>query len=210
MSGILGLRLVTRLRYGSPTYTGLDPVRPAPTSTPIQASIDVAPRSRWAPDASGQLTIRTYEVITRSELRGADDGGQTYADRLVSDGRTYEVQEVIRMDPFEGDPVAHYEAVAVEVQPLGDEVPAAVAATNTIPPSILGTRGATLTAWPGIWAGSTPITFAYSWLVDEVEVGTGATYNDDGNGVVVLQVTATNGTSPAGVAESQPLAELAP
>lgn len=209
MSGLLGLEPVTLLRYGSPTYTGLYPVRPAPTSSTIQASIDLAPRGRWALDGGGQRTIRTYEVITRTELRGADDTGQTYADRLVAaDGRVYEVQEVIRMAPFEGDPVAHYEATATEVQALGDAVVAPVAPTNTVPPSILGTRGGTLTAWFGLWDGSTPMTFAPRWTIDDVEVGTEATYDDDGNGVVLLEVTASNGTSPDGVAESQPLAGL--
>lgn len=216
MAGILGLRQVTRLRYGSPSYSGLDPVRPSPTTETIWASIDLAPRSEWAPDDGGQRTRRVVDVLTRTELRGADDGGQTYADRLLVDGRTYEVQTVDRLDPFEGDATEHFEVRAVEVQPLGDPAISPAAPTNITIPTIQGTIAAdeVIRLYPGTWSGSQPIAYVYSLTIGGVEVATGALTaagvlftlpGDYVDASVILEITASNGTSPDGVAESQPV-----
>lgn len=88
--------------------------------------------------------------------------------------------------------------------------PTGAAPVNYVLPGISGTRGTgeTLTAWHGLWTGTTPITYAYQWLLDTVPISgaTGSTYVDpDGEGLISVQVTATNGVSPAGVATSQPL-----
>lgn len=94
--------------------------------------------------------------------------------------------------------------------------PAGVAPTNVTIPTVQGTIAAdeVLTLYPGTWSGTQPITYTYSLTLDAVEVSTGAITSE---GVpytlpsgydaetIVLEVTASNGVSPDGVAESQPI-----
>lgn len=111
---ILGLRPITRRRYNAPTWSDGMASRPSPVISGILASVDVAPRSRWALDASGHRTVRVVEIVSYTDLREAS--AAHLADRVVIDGRTYEVQSVTRMDPFEGEPSPHYETTATEIR----------------------------------------------------------------------------------------------
>jgi hypothetical protein len=82
---------------------------------------------------------------------------------------------------------------------------ATVAPTNGTPPTITGTArtGSTLTATPGSWNGSVPITIRYQWLIcgaageicQEVAGATNQTYglrNEDLGNTARVRVTATN------------------
>jgi len=84
---------------------------------------------------------------------------------------------------------------------------------SSSPPTITGSAqvGQTLTASPGSWSGTTPISFAYQWLrcdspaVGCVGVGTAQTYtvqSADNGKVLQVVVTATNAAGSAKVASS--------
>lgn len=74
-----------------------------------------------------------------------------------------------------------------------------VAPMNTVPPAISGTLavGQTLTTTDGTWMGTAPITYAYQWKRDGINIGgaTNSTYvltaSDPGTAITVT-VTATN------------------
>ena len=95
---------------------------------------------------------------------------------------------------------------------------ASAAPVNTSPPTIGGTAqvGQTLTANPGAWSGTAPITYSYLWQRCD---GTGAncastgvattTYpltSADATHTLRVLVTATNGVAPDGTATSAPSA----
>ncbi len=96
---------------------------------------------------------------------------------------------------------------------------------NTLAPSVSGSlqEGATLTADPGTWAGTGPISFAYQWLrcsvagggCEEISGATEASYTASGldlaSNLAVL-VTATNaqGAAAATSAETQPILAILP
>jgi hypothetical protein len=97
---------------------------------------------------------------------------------------------------------------------------ASVAPHNTASPSVVGTarEGQTLTAAPGSWTGTAPISFGYQWRrcdatgssCADIATATSTTYTlipaDDGT-TIVLRVTASNaGGSVA--ADSQPTAAV--
>lgn len=87
--------------------------------------------------------------------------------------------------------------------------PAGAAPVNYVIPGISGDRGVgeTLTAWVGLWTGTTPIVYTYQWLLDgsPISGATSSTYVDpDGDGQISVTVTATNSAGTAN-ATSQPL-----
>jgi hypothetical protein len=92
---------------------------------------------------------------------------------------------------------------------------AAVAPANSVPPTIGGPsiQGQTLTATPGTWTGTTPITDAFQWQrcdlsgnqCADIPGAAGTTYvltSDDVGNTVVVQDTASNGFGQDGVATS--------
>jgi hypothetical protein len=88
---------------------------------------------------------------------------------------------------------------------------------NTVLPSISGTpqQGQTLTASPGTWTGSQPITFSYQWQNNSGAGGSWVNIGTNSNQYLVqagdvtrnirVIVTATNGVLPNGVATSNPV-----
>jgi len=100
--------------------------------------------------------------------------------------------------------LAAFGAVAVSGPETGTAA-AQVKPTNTSPPTISGTPavGATLTADPGSWTGTEPITFAYQWRrcnrtggsCSNIGGATGKTYevsSPDRNNTLRVRVTARN------------------
>jgi hypothetical protein len=95
---------------------------------------------------------------------------------------------------------------------------ASAAPVNTSPPTISGTAqvGQTLTANPGTWSGTAPITYSYLWQRCDAAgancASTGvatATYplsSADATRTMRVVVTATNGVAPDGSATSAPSA----
>jgi len=90
--------------------------------------------------------------------------------------------------------------------------------TNTSPPTISGTAqvGQTLTANPGTWTGTAPITYSYLWQRCDatgancastgVTTTTYALSSADAGGTLRVVVTAANGVPPNGTATSAPTA----
>lgn len=120
----IGEREVTRLRYGQPT--ALDAreiaIRPVPTSEPVRITTDQAPQSviMRAPQGTHPrdvLFFITYDDVRQGSTGGASPTWGTYADRLVVDGVSYDVQEVWTVPAWMGDPT-HREGYAIVVQPL--------------------------------------------------------------------------------------------
>ena len=100
--------------------------------------------------------------------------------------------------------LAAFGAVAVSGPETGTAA-AQVKPTNTSPPTISGTPavGSTLTADPGEWTGTAPITFAYQWRrcnrtggsCSNISGATGKTYelsSPDRNNTLRVRVTARN------------------
>ncbi len=108
-----------RLRYGAPTIVNYQPVRPAPTSATINATVVPATWSTQQRAPNGVAVRDLVTIASYDELRTAVEGG-AYADRLVVDGVTYEVQWTMRQPPFLGQP-EHWEADGLKVQTI--EVP---------------------------------------------------------------------------------------
>jgi hypothetical protein len=88
------------------------------------------------------------------------------------------------------NPLAAPSATSASVGPV---TPAAAAPTNTARPTISGTaqQGATLTANPGAWSGTAPITYTYAWSDGTTGPTDTLTASDVGKSVSVT-VTASN------------------
>ncbi len=94
-------------------------------------------------------------------------------------------------------------------------VPTPPANSAGFPPTIAGIAqvGQTLTAGPGTWTGTAPITFTYTWAAGGVTVATGPTYTvpaADLSKTIVLSVTASGAGGGGGPATSVPTAAVLP
>lgn len=114
MIPILALQPVTRLQYPAPVISGGRPIRQDPVSTQIQMSVQPAPDSarQWLP--SGYRIDKTIFLYGYFELVAGTEGDNP-ADRVIHNGKTYEVVSVKRYPAFLIQP-PHWEAYAVEVQ----------------------------------------------------------------------------------------------
>jgi hypothetical protein len=110
---------------------------------------------------------------------------------------------------------------AATPEPTPVQPPAATAPANTTLPSVGGTPqvGSPLSANPGEWGGTAPITYTYQWqrcdagggCVD-IEGATSSTYTptaDDAGHPIRVVVTAANGAGSAASSESAPTAAVA-
>jgi acid phosphatase type 7 len=184
-----------------------------------------APTNTSPPTISGSAVVNqtlsaspgtwsgTAPITYSYQWRRCDNTGVNCADVPGATGATYvltpsEVNFTMRVAVTGTNTVSSSTAVsaATAVVTAGAQAPA-----NTVPPSITGTprQGQTLTANPGTWSGTQPITFAYQWrrcdsagknCVD-ISGATAATFvltaADVGHGMKVF-VTASNIGGTAG------------
>ena len=199
----------------------------AATSTPTAVVDGDAPADTTGPSLSGStrdgetLTLDdgvwtgTPTVTYGYQWQRCDEAGSNCADVAGATGLTYDLHGA--------DVGSTVQAVVTATNAYGDHsastpVSAVVTAAppaETIAPAVVGTAidGQTVTADPGIWSGTAPVTYEYQWLRCDLD-GTscaaipGATDDeytltsaDAGHGIKV-EVTATNaagsatGTSP--------------
>ncbi len=111
MSYLLGAEPVTRLRYGAATVTDHEVTRPAPTSSTVRASVQPMNGEDVQLLPEGNRHADMLKLYTKSELRTADQHAGTPADRVVIDGKTYEVKESARYRTHQ----RHYRAVVARV-----------------------------------------------------------------------------------------------
>lgn len=144
----------------------------------------------------------TYEW-QRCNPACADIGGPTSQYTLVDadEGATIEVAVTAHNAATPPDPSATSDQVGPVTQ-----APPPTPPTNTVPPSITGTPqvGQTLTADPGVWTGTTPITNTYQWqqcnpTCTDIGNATAQTYpvapGDIGTNIAVV-VSAQNAATP--------------
>ena len=202
----------------------------SPATTEVQA---LAPANVSAPTISGDpldgetLTADpgtwtgTTPVTYTYQWQRCDEDGTNCADILGAVDPTYTL--------VPGD-IDHVLTVVVTATNAGGSVPSAAAPTvtaeaappaNTVVPTVSGTPedGETLTADPGTWSGTAPITYTYEWQrcdadgTDCVDIpgATGSTYVllpiDVGHAIVV-EVTGTNAAG-ADSATSAPSSSVA-
>ena len=202
----------------------------SPATTEVQA---LAPANVSAPTISGDpldgetLTADpgtwtgTTPVTYTYQWQRCDEDGTNCADILGAVDPTYTL--------VPGD-IDHVLTVVVTATNAGGSVPSAAAPTvtaeaappaNTVVPTVSGTPedGETLTADPGTWSGTAPVTYTYEWQrcdadgTDCVDIAgaTGSTYVllpiDVGHAIVV-EVTGTNAAG-ADSATSAPSSSVA-
>ena len=186
----------------------------APTATPILANPPVntlAPTIAGTPADGGTLTAGhgtwsgTPTITYEHQWQRCAGDGTACAD---IDGATDETYSPTGAD------AGHAIVVVVTATNAGGSVAEASSPTepvtaeppvNTVPPSVTGTPadGGTLTADPGTWTGTLPITYEYQWqrctddgtACADIPGATGATYTPTGADVghpIVVVVTATN------------------
>lgn len=122
MIPLLGKSTITRLRYGPPSTVDFQPVRPAPASSSIRATVAPASRSTIKRAAeNGHEVDHLVDVFSYDELSAGEEGG-AYPDRLVLSDGTYELMWARRQPPYLGQP-EHWEAAAERVQPITFDEP---------------------------------------------------------------------------------------
>lgn len=94
MSYLLGQEPATRLRYSAVSVSDFEVTRPTPSSTPIRGSIQPADGEEVQLLPEGNRHADMLAFYTKTELRTADQHAGTPADRVIFDGKTYEVKSV--------------------------------------------------------------------------------------------------------------------
>ncbi len=179
---------------------------PAPTGTPVDGGTLTAGDGAWTGD--GPITF------THQWQRCADDG-TACTDISGATADTY--------SPTGAD-VDHVIVVVVTAtNPGGSSTrtsaptagPVAAPPVNTVPPSVTGTPadGGTLTADPGTWTGTGPLTHEYQWQrcdadgtnCADIPGATAGTYSptaaDVGHPIVVVVTTTNSGASTTQASE---------
>ncbi len=195
-----------------PTNTSPPPI----SGAAVLGSTLTASQGTW----SGSTPI-TYA----NQWRRCDSAGANCADVAGATGSTYvlgsaDVGATMRVAVTATNAVGTSSAVSAPTAVVTTTT--ASPPTNTAPPTITGTptQGSTLTASPGTWSGSTPITYAYQWQrcdsaganCNPVSGASSSAYTlgapDVGNTMRVV-VTATN-SAGSGVATSSPTTVVQP
>ncbi len=180
--------LLVGVAQAAPTNTALPAITPA--GTPVVGEQLSASTGTW----TDLLPITGYMYSWNG---GAYSTTATYAVTAADEGKTISV--TVQATDATGSATAGPVSTAV--------VPTRPA--NTVAPTITGTAqvGQNLTASPGTWTGTAPITYTYTWAGTGTAVG--ATYvvgaGDLGKAVSVT-VTATG---PGGIVSAPPVATAA-
>jgi hypothetical protein len=182
-------------------------VAPANTSAP---AISGTPRDGRTLTADRGAWTGTPPIAYAYQWRRCDAGGTACEDIAGATGSTYEltaadVGATIRVAVTASNQGGSATATSAATDPVGAEGP-----ENTAPPTISGEArdGETLTADPGTWTGTPPITYAYHWLrcqadgggCAEIDGATAQTYtlvSADAGSTIRVAVTATNGGGSA-------------
>lgn len=113
MAGILGREPLTRRRFGAYTRGADGRATPgAAVDATIKGSIQPADDDDLQSLPEGERDREARVVLTKSDLRIADDENQTPADHLLIDGDAFEVRKVSRIRAI----LPHYRAIAVRLQ----------------------------------------------------------------------------------------------
>ena len=186
----------------------------SPATTEVQA---LAPANVSAPTISGDPLDGETLTADPGTWTGTTPVTYTYQWQRCDEDGTNCVDILGAVDPtytlVPGD-IDHVLTVVVTATNAGGSVPSAAAPTvtaeaappaNTVVPTVSGTPedGETLTADPGTWSGTAPVTYTYEWQrceadgsdCDAIPGATGSTYvllpTDVGHAIVV-EVTGTN------------------
>ncbi len=213
-SGSAGSAQTAAVAAGAPSNTAL----PTISGTPQQAQTLTATSGTW----SG-----TQPISYAYQWRRCDSGGASCSDIPGATSANYtavaaDVGSTLRVQVTASNAVGSSSASSAQTATVA---PIPVAPSNTSPPTISGTaqEGQSLTADPGTWSGTQPISFVYQWRrcdaggasCNDINGATGQSYtlvSADVGATLRVSVTASNtvGSSTASSAPTALVAAAAP
>ncbi|MBV9214511.1 MAG: hypothetical protein JOZ25_12800 [Actinobacteria bacterium] len=186
-------------------------VQPAPPVNTVLPSISGTPQDGQTLTAANGTWTGTPTITYADQWRRCDSNGANCADITGATGTTYQITpaddgHTLRVNVAGTNVVGSATATSPNTGLVGNPP------SNTGAPAVSGnaTDGSTLTANPGNWTGSGPLTFAYQWQrcdssganCTDVPGATGQTYQltpgDVGSRLrAVVTATGPAGTTPA-------------
>ncbi len=176
---------------------------PAITGTPEDGDVLTASTGTWSGSAPITYTYQWKDCTSTAETSCSNISGATSSTYTAqsSDVGSYLAVTVTATNAAGSASTTSAATAIVDAQPP----------TNTALPAITGTAtdGQTLTASPGSWLGSTPISYSYQWedcnssgsSCVNITGATGSTYtlrSSDVGHKIVVSVTASNASLPGG------------
>ena len=196
----------------------------ASAASAVTSTSTAAPSNASAPTISGDVAVGSTVTANPGTWRGSapitfqyqwricGGGGGSCHDIAGATGQTYQVRSgdqgnTLRVHVIASNPDGSASATSAPSARIGQSPDAP---RNVSPPTISGdvSAGSTLTAAPGGWSGSQPMTFQYQWLVcgangdacHDVRGATATTYQvrtaDVGN-TLRVRVVASNASGSA-------------
>jgi predicted actin-binding protein len=206
---------------GTATSSATGSVGAIPPSNTDAPTITGTPQDGETLSVSSGTWSGTPTISYSYQWRRCDADGSNCADIAGATGATYDLTSTDVGKRIRAEVTATNAGGDASVTTQATGVVAGVLPSNSTPPSISGTseEGQTLTADPGVWTGSSPISYGYQWrrcdadgssCVD-IAGATGSTYvltSDDVGHTIVVAVSATNSTGASPETTSTPTASV--
>jgi fibronectin type 3 domain-containing protein len=193
-------------------------VAPAPPVNVAAPTITGAPQQGQVLTASNGTWTGTTPISYAYQWRRCDSAGAGCVDIVDATAQTYtlvaaDLGATVRVAVTASNAAGSSAALSAQTAVV---TAGAVAPTNTSPPAISGTaqQGQVLTANPGVWSGTQPISYGYQWRRCDISGGscgdiagataqTYTTVSADLGSTIRVTVTATNSGGSAAATSLQ-------